>query len=226
MAVGPAVASPAGSAFSGLEVVKGQPYGQSARVMEIRGERGEPQPKEWTFLLSDPQARGGVREVSVVAGSITSERTPLRGMAGITDLAPLDTAGLAFDSDKVFRAVQAEATKNELGFHWLDYTLRTDPQSNAPVWNVKLYNHMGASVGTIRISAAGGSVVSPLQASPEVRTEPAPPGPALGGIFGDVSKATGQAVKKTKDSTLHFIGTIQEELLGERTIGPKEKGEE
>ncbi|MEI6279259.1 MAG: hypothetical protein WCQ16_07755 [Verrucomicrobiae bacterium] len=218
-----AVASPGGAAFSGLEAVKVQSYGKSAQVMEIRGERGEPQPQEWTLLLSDTKARGGVREVTVADGKITSERTPLRGMTDIAGLTPLDTNRLAFDSDKVFRVVQAAAKKNEIGFHWIAYTLRTDAPSNAPVWNVKLFDHMGASVGTIRISAADGSIVNRLQASPAARVEPTPAEHALGGILGDVSKAVGTAVKGTKDSTLRLIGTIQEELVGERTIGPKEE---
>jgi hypothetical protein len=194
-------------------------------VVEIRGERGEPQPREWTFLLSDPKARGGVREVTVAEGRITSERTPLRGLAVMTGLVPLDTKILAFDSDKVFRTVQAEAAKSEIGFHWIDYTLLTDPQSNAPVWNVKLYDYMGASVGTIRISASGGSVVSPLRPSPVAGAEPAPSESELGGIVGNVTKTVRRVVTSTKDSTLHFIGTVQEELVGERTIGPKEKDE-
>jgi len=220
-----AVASPAAPAFSGIQAVQAQPYGKSARMVEIRGERGEPQPKEWIFLLSDPKARGGVREVTVADGKITSERTPLRGMAVMTGLAPLNTKTLAVDSDKVFRTVQAESAKSEIGFHWLDYTLLTDPQSNAPVWNVKLYDYMGASVGTIRISAVSGAVVSPLQATPTAGEEPAPSESALGGILGNVSKAAGRAVKSTTDSTLRFIGTVQEELVGERTIGPKEQDE-
>ncbi len=221
--VAAAAASPAGTGFSGLEAVKMQPDGKSTCLVEIRGERGEPQPKEWILLFSDASARGGVREVTVGDGKITSERTPLRGMAGIAGLAPIAAASLAFDSDKVFRAVQAAATKKEIGFHWIDYTLRSDSGNRAPVWNVKLFDHMGAPVGTIRISAADGSVVSPLEASPVSRSEPAPPERPMGGILGHVSKAVGTAAKSTKDSTLHFIGSVQEELVGERTIGPKEE---
>ncbi|MEI6033663.1 MAG: hypothetical protein WCS65_05205 [Verrucomicrobiae bacterium] len=216
-----AAASAADPAFSGIPALK--PYGSSARVVEIRGERGEPQPKEWIFLLSDPKARGGVREVTVAAGEITSERTPLRGLASISGLSPIDTSRLAFDSNKVFRTVQGEATKKEIGFHWIGYTLRADAQSKVPVWEVKIYDSLGASAGTIRISAADGSVVSPLRATQSAPAEPAPQEKALGGIVGDVSKAAGRAVRSTTDSTLRLIGTIQEELVGERTIGPKEE---
>lgn len=225
ISMGSAFAEPAGPAFSGIDAVKAQPYGKSAQVVEIHGERGEPQPREWTLLLSDPKARGGVREVTVAGGKITAERAPLRGTTDIVGLAPLETKLLAFDSDRVFSTVQSEANQSGVGFHWIDYTLRTDPQSNAPVWNVKLYDHMGASVGSIRISASGGSVVSPLQTDPDLRAraESTSKESRKGGLANDVGTAANRAAKSTKDSTLRFIGSLQEAITGERTIGPKEE---
>lgn len=218
------VAAPAGPVLSGLKTIESQPYAASAKVVEIRGERGDPQPKEWIFLLSDSTARGGVREVTVADGRITSERTPLRGMADVAGLPPLDTRQLAIDAEAIFRIVHKEAIKSELGFDWIDYTLRTDADSNAPVWTVKLYDNMGAPVGTARVSAKGGTVVSALQPDPgaKARAE-ATPVSKSGGIIGNVSNAAGRAAKTTKDSTLHFLGTLQEEFVGERTIGPKDE---
>lgn len=225
ISVVPALAAPAGSAFSGIEAVKTQAYGKSAQVVEIRGERGEPQPREWTLLLIDPKARGGVREVTVAGGQITAERAPLRGTTDIAGLAPLDTKALACDSDRVFTAVQSEAKQSGVGFHWIDYTLRTDPQSNAPVWNVKLFDHMGASVGSIRISATRGAVVSPLQTDQDMRArvESTSKESRMGGLANDVGNAANRAAKSTKDSTLRFIGSLEEAITGERTIGPKEE---
>jgi len=219
-----AFAAPAGPAFSGLKAIQSQPYAATAKIVEIRGERGDPQPREWVFLLKDSSARGGVREVTVVDGKIVSERTPLRGMSDVADLAPLDISVLSFDADGVFRTAHNEANKSQLGFTWMDYTLRTDAGSNSPVWTVKLYDHMGASVGTVRISAKGGTVVSSLQADPDARARAgATPVSKEGGLVGGVSKAAGRAAKSTTDSTLRFLGTLQETFVGERTIGPKEE---
>ncbi len=223
MAAGVAAAG-AGPVLSGLKAIESQSYAATAKVVEIRGERGDPQPKEWVYLLSDSSARGGVREVVVVDGKIISERTPLRGMADVAGYAPLDTSALTMDADAVFRIVHKEATKTELGFDWIDYTLRTDRDSNAPVWTVKLYDRMGAPVGTTRISAKGGTIVSALQPDPDARARAqATPVTKGNGILGNVGKAAGRAAKSTSDSTLHFLGTLQEEFVGERTIGPKEK---
>ena len=216
-----AVAAQAGPAFQGLKALK--PYAASTKVVEIRGERGDPQPREWIYLLSDPTARGGVREVTMTDGKVTGERTPLRGIADVAGLAPLDVTMLSADADAVFCIVHKEATKSELGFDWIDYTLRTDADSGVPVWTVKLYDRMGAPVGTARISAKGGTEVSSLQPDPDAKARAkATPVSKDGGILGDVGKAAGRAAKSTKDSTLHFLGTLQEEFMGERTIGPKD----
>ena len=226
LAVGAEVAAvQAGPVLSGLKAIESQSYAATAKVVEIHGERGDPQPKEWVYLLSDSSARGGVREVVAVDGKITSERTPLRGMADVAGYAPLDTPSISVDADAVFRIVHKEATRNELGFDWIDYTLRTDRESNAPVWTVKLYDRMGAPVGTTRISAKGGTIVSALQPDPDARAraQATPISKETGGIIGNVGKAAGRAAKSTKDTTLHFLGTLQEEFVGERTIGPKEE---
>ena len=217
------VASPTGPVQAGLQAIESQPYAASAKVVEIRGERGDPQPKEWIFLLSDSTARGGVREITVTDGKITGERTPLRGMSDIAGLPPIDTHMLTADADAVFRIAHKEAIKSELGFDWIDYTLRTDADNKAPVWTVKLSDHMGAPVGTVRISAKGGTVVSSLQPDPDAKARAeATPASKDGGILENVGKAAGHAAKNTKNSTLHFLGTLQEEFVGERTIGPKD----
>ena len=217
------VTSPAGPVLSGLKAIESQPYGATAKIVEIRGERGDPQPKEWVFLLNDSTARGGVREVTVADGKITSERTPLRGMADVADLPPLDTRLLTADADAVFRAVHKEAAKRELGFDWIDFTLRTDAGIKAPIWTVKLFDRMGAPVATARISAKDGTMVGSLQPDPDAKARAeATPASKDGGIIGKVGKSAGHAAKDAKDTWLHFIGTMQEEFTGERTIGTKD----
>lgn len=219
-AAAPALAGPA---FSAIETIRSQPYGESARAVELRGERGAPQPREWTILLADPKARGGAREVTFAGGQIVAERAPLRGLPDISGLAPLDTTKLTFDSDKAFRIALDEANKRQIGFHWLDYSLRNDPASAEPVWTVGLFDHMGASVGTIRVSASTGAITRPLRTS--ARQESAPPSrPSrpLGGVVGTVVSSVERAAKTTANSTLRIVGTVQETLVGERTIGPKE----
>jgi len=208
-----------------VSVLKKQPYSRGASIVEFHGERGSPLPAEWRVLLNDPSARGGVREVTVAGQQITSERTPLRGQVGVADLLAINPSQITQDSDAVFRIAQRESERNEVGFHWIEYTLRTDLDSNAPVWTLKLYDHMGAAVGSFAVSAQSGEIVRSFSADPSagVATEPPVRDSLEGGVIGSVGRSVKKTGMQAKDETLRFFGTIQEELTGERTIGPKEE---
>lgn len=152
-------AGSAGPALAVFPALATQPYGASAQVVEILGERGAPQPAEWVIRLKDPTARGGVREITMVEGKILSQRTPVHLSTGVTGLLPISRGDVTIDADEVFRIANREAVKNELGFHWIEYVLRADAASGAPVWDVRLFDNMGAQMGTLRISAKSGTVV-------------------------------------------------------------------
>ena len=213
-----AFAGAAGSVLLAIQTIQSQPYAKDARIVEIKGERGDPFPGEWAILLADATARGGVREVGIANGIITSERTPLRGFTEVANLPTIERAQLGVDGDSIFQAAQAEAIVNRVGFHWLDYTLQVPPNSTAPVWSVKLYDNMGGVVGTLAISAETGLVTVPMQLAEGVKSESDTK--KIGGLVGKVSDIATGTAQKTQDTTLRIIGNVQEFLIGERTIGP------
>lgn len=245
LAVGAAIAGNAfaATAYQALEVIK-KDRGDAIlkQLVEVRGEAGQPQPQSWTILMADPSARGGVREFVVADGAIASERTPVRGYTVGTGAFPvLNFTRLNVDSGEAFKVANAQSVDDKLGFHSVDYTLRTNDADGSPLWVMHLFDYMGAPVGTLRVSAEDGKVVSPLQVDPDARQKPAaeatpPPAPQparttakatpaptpvfKGGVFGFVertSKNIGTTVKKT---TLNVAGTVQEALTGEDTISP------
>ena len=218
-------AAPAGPAFAGLQAIASLPSASASQVVEIRGERGEPQPAEWLVVLHDSSARGGMRELTMANGRILSERTPLHGSTDIAALAPMSAAKLKFDSDAVFQIAQREAERNQVGFDRIDYKLRADPESKVAVWSVSIFNQLGAPVATMRISASDGTIVRTFKLDPNARpqkeaSEDAVP---IGGVVGAVGNAAVNAANKTKNSALHLVGTLQEVFVGERTIGPKDE---
>ena len=91
---------------------------------------------------------------------------------------------------------------------------------------------MGSKVGVVQISAENGSVVVPLEVSEPAFTEPAEQvsesstGRSVGGFIGRVGGTVGNVGNAVKDTTLRTVGTVQEFLTGERTIGPKDEDDE
>ena len=199
-----------------------------AALIEMTGERGEPRPQEWKLVYSDPGARGGVKEIVASGDVVVSERTPLRGYPGIGNSQPIDLNRFKIDSDAAFEITNRQATSKRIGFNWVDYTLRANNVTGAPMWILRLYDNMGAQVGVIQISAENGSVITPLGPSSFTRRdeddeeEDSEVEQQIGGVIGAVGGTVERTAIKVKDSTLRAVGTVQEVLTGERTIGPQD----
>ena len=150
------------TAYTALRVV-GKQNGQDAlkHVVEMRGRNGAPQPAVWKIVLSEPGARGGLREVEVQRGKVIAERTPVaRGPIGEA----MDFSRLNLDSDGVFTIVDQETKKTGQTFDRLDYSLRSGSGGGAPVWTVELFDGRRGKVGTMQLAADSGAVLEQSKA--------------------------------------------------------------
>jgi hypothetical protein len=217
-----------GTAYLALKAAQ-QGTDGSASLIEVTGERGEPQPQEWKVVLSDPAARGGIREIVASGDVIVSQRTPVKGYTGVGSQPSIALTRLNLDSDRAFEIANKQAIARKVGFSWVDYTLRADAAGASPMWTLRLYDKMGSKVGVTQISAENGSIVVPLEASEPPPTESAEQfsdssaGKTIGGVIGRVGGTLGGVANTVKDTTLRTVGTVQEFLTGERTIGPKDE---
>jgi len=201
-----------------------------AALVEMTGERGEPRPQEWKLVYSDPGARGGVKEIVASGDVVVSERTPLRGYSGIGNSQPIELTRFKIDSDGAFDIANRQAAHRRIGFNWVDYTLRANNVTGAPMWILRLYDNMGAQVGVIQISAEDGSVITPLSPLNVARQDEEDDDGGgsvveqrIGGVIGTVGGTVERTANKVKDTTLRAVGTVQEVLTGERTIGPQDE---
>jgi hypothetical protein len=155
----PGFVSAQDTAYKALRVVGAQ-RGEKAlgQVVSIVGQSGRPQPVAWRVTLDDPAARGGEREFDIVAGQISSERTPARPPA--SGFAPIDLTKLNLDSDGAFRTAETEASRNQVGFDSANYRLSLDRGSGQPVWTVEMFDYEQRPVGTVRIAAGNGTLLS------------------------------------------------------------------
>lgn len=154
----PALAQERPTAYEALRVVSAQ-FGRNSlnHIISVTGVDGDPQPATWKILLEDQRARGGVREVEVADGRVTSERTPVRTIAGSTEGATIKTTRLNLDSSGAFAVASHTADKSNAHFVTVSYTLRTDERGD-PVWIITLQSRSSRPVGTIHIAANRGTV--------------------------------------------------------------------
>lgn len=124
-------------------------------VVEVGGRFGSPAPSVWVVTVSDPKARGGVREMEVSKGKIVGDRTPLSGLPKTA----MDFNRLNLDSDGVFTLVDQEAKKTKVPFDRVDYTLHSGSRNGAPVWHVEILDGRNGRTGTLDIAADSGSIL-------------------------------------------------------------------
>lgn len=147
------------TAYQALRALgKERPKVSLNRVLEVQGQGGSPQPETWKITLDDPDARGGVREFEFQNSRIISERTPIRVYNGGN--APMDFQKLNLDSAGAFAIANKEASAARIGFDGVDYLLHAGDDGHAPVWTLKLVDLNHHTMGTLRISADNGAVIS------------------------------------------------------------------
>jgi hypothetical protein len=197
LAATPAMAQEVGTAYEALRVV-GTQFGRASlnRVISITGVDGTPQPETWKILLEDTHAAGGVRELEVADGRITSERTPVRSVIGSAEGSTIKTGRLNLDSSGAYAVASHTAEKSHTEFDTVSYTLRTDERGN-PIWIVTLHSRSKRPVGTIYIGANRGTVS---------RTE----GMFAGATMEDV--ATDSGVEREAQGGGGVIGTTKQRI--------------
>jgi len=182
------------TAYEALRVIGSQMGRDSVNhIISITGSEGDPQPETWKIVLDDPKARGGVRELEVTGGRITSERTPVRSIAGSTEGATINTSRLNLDSSGAFSVANHTADKSNTRFERVNYALRTDERGD-PVWILTLQRG-SEPVGTIYIGANRGTVT---------RTEGMFAGATMSDVEtdGDSDKEEGRGILDTAKSRI------------------------
>ena len=165
------------TAYKALRAIGAQ-RGEKAlnQVVSISGQYGRPQPVDWRVDLSDPAARGGLREIEIVGEKISSERTPSRPQS--PGSIPIDLTKLNVDSDNAFRTAEREASRNQVGFDSVNYRLAVDGGSAQPVWTLELFDYDQRPVGKIRIEAGNANILSATDWVPEHNVAGKHPPPA------------------------------------------------
>ena len=146
------------TAYDALRVVGNQVNRDFVnRVVSVTGVDGSPQPATWRILIDDPNARGGIREVEVTDGHISSNRVSSRNVAGTSQGATINPARLNLDSSGAYEVASRTADSSHVPFALVSYTLRTNERGDA-TWIVTLQNQNRRPVGTIYVGANKGTV--------------------------------------------------------------------
>jgi hypothetical protein len=150
----------AGEGLSGMDairaVVRERGTGYLNRVVQCRGEHGADQPEAWRVVASDPSdGRGGLREFFVNAAGVVTEGTVAGAVAG----ARIPLKSVKTESTVAFRLAEGAAQQARVGFHAVDYQLAASGSPAVPVWQMRLQDALGRTVGEVAVSASAGKIL-------------------------------------------------------------------
>ncbi len=156
-----AVSVPAQTASRAVSVVLkqyGSAYGQ--RLVAVTGLNGSHQPAEWHVFAYDLKTQGTISHWVLAGGKITAAAMldAQRSRQWAAPVLPWDRVKV--DSDAAFKIADATARQAAVGFDSLGYRLMTDRRSGAAVWLLELADSRGKTVGSLRIDAVHGTVLS------------------------------------------------------------------
>lgn len=183
-------------------------------IISVTGE-GAPQPGTWKILVEDPRTGGGVRELEVTDGRISSERTLARTVVGSSEGATIKTSHLNLDSSGAYAVASHTAEKSHTEFETASYTLRTDERGD-PVWIVTLHGRSGPPVGTIYIGANrgivtrtegmfSGATMQDVQTDPDTSSEHQGPG----GIIGNAKARVRETFLRAQDEARGMFNRVR-----------------
>lgn len=144
------------SAFTALQLL---PPDQARAVAVIAGRDGTPEPERWHFLVHDPKAENGLREIVVTGGKKTADRTVSQFAESITAGDVINPEAMKVDSTQVAQIAREFGLANNLSVSAMHFELRKSGPEAVPLWTVTCLDVAGAELGKLIISTARGTVI-------------------------------------------------------------------
>ena len=130
-------------------------YGQyfADKIVELRGVKGQSQPKEWKIVVHDERSQRRLRTVIISGDRIRDEGETLNYYPDSLPIGFASSAKIKIDSVKAFNVLIKEARAAKIGFNYVDYKLRSLEFGDEPVWVLSAMSAKGILMGQVILSA-------------------------------------------------------------------------
>ena len=135
-------------------------YGQyfADKIVELRGVKGQSQPREWKIVVHDERSQRRLRTVIVSGDRIRDEGETLDYYPDNLPIGFASSAKIKIDSVKAFNILIGEARAARIGFNYVDYKLRSLEFGDEPVWVLSAMSTKGILLGQVILSAFDANV--------------------------------------------------------------------
>jgi hypothetical protein len=128
------------------------------KIVEMKGRRGQSQPREWWIVVRDERSSSRLRTMWVGDERATDEGENKEFYPKLIPLGFIPDKKLKVDSPAAFNILIREATAARVGFDSVDYKLRSMEFSDEPVWSLTAKDVRGNVVGKVMLSGSDGRV--------------------------------------------------------------------
>ncbi len=160
----------AASAFTALQLLTPD---QARNVAVIAGRDGTPEPERWHFIVHDPKAENGLRELVVTGANKTADRTVSQFAESLTQGDVINPDAMKVDSSQVAQLARDFGAVNNFSVSAMHFELRKSGPEAVPLWTVTCLDVGGAELGKLIVSATRGTVILHPGFPKEPATNPA-----------------------------------------------------
>jgi hypothetical protein len=150
-----AISAAASTAVSALRML---PPEEVRNLAMVEGREGTPDPERWRFLVFDPEAETGLREI-VIKGMQRSNNQVSQFADRITKAEVFGPDAIRVDSDRVAQIALQFGAANNMRIAAMHYDLRKGASDGPPLWTVVCVDDLGSELGRIVISATRGTII-------------------------------------------------------------------
>jgi len=137
-------------------------------ILEVTGQGGAPNPKEWILQAWNTEDPGTVHKLTVRDDQFVSDSLSVNVFEALRKEIHIPLPALKLDSGSAYRIAQSYASANGKTLSRVNYILTVHAKRTPPVWTLDCFDSGGAHIGKLEILATSGAVT----ASPGFKVSP------------------------------------------------------
>ena len=137
-------------------------------ILEIKGQGGDPNPREWILQAWNTEDPGTVHKLTVRDNQFVSDSLSVNIFEAVRKEINIPLAAVRVDSGSAYRIAQSYASANGKTLGRVNYGLTVQAKRTPPVWTLDCFDSGGSHIGKLEILATSGAVT----ASPGFKVSP------------------------------------------------------
>lgn len=141
-----------------VEAMMAVPVKYADGILEVTGQAGDPNPKEWVIQAWNTEDPGTVHKLTVVDGQFVSDVLSVNLFEAERKEINIPLPGLRVDSGAAYRIAQTYATANGKILGRVNYSLSVRAKHTPAIWTLDCFDQKSSHIGKLEILATSGDV--------------------------------------------------------------------